>query len=83
MYIVFNITAPNVSYDAQVKSTITKIDMSPFTAALAENLQYWFANNEKEVKIVADKALAARKAREAAKKARDNAREKNKKKEKA
>ena len=83
MYIVFNITAPNVSYDAQVKSTITKIDMSPFTAALAENLQYWFANNEKEIKIVADKALAARKAREAAKKARDNAREKNKKKEKA
>lgn len=83
MYIVFNITAPNISYDAQVKSTITKIDMSPFTAALAENLQYWFASNEKEVKIVADKALAARKAREAAKKARDNAREKNKKKEKA
>ena len=83
MYIVFNITAPNVSYDAQVKSTITKIDMSPFTAALAENLQYWFANNEKEIKIIAEKALAARKVRETAKKARDNAREKNKKKEKA
>ena len=83
MYIVFNITAPNVSYDAQVKSTITKIDMSPFTSALAENLQYWFANNEKELKVIADKALAARKAREAAKKARDNAREKTKKKEKA
>ena len=83
MYIVFNITAPNVSYDAQVKSTITKIDMSPFTAALAENLQYWFANNEKEIKIIAEKALAARKVRETAKKARDNAREKNKKKETA
>lgn len=83
MYIVFNITAPNVSYDAQVKSTITKIDMSPFTSALAENLQYWFVNNEKELKVIADKALAARKAREAAKKARDNAREKTKKKEKA
>lgn len=83
MYIVFNITAPNVSYDAQVKSTITKIDMSPFTQALAENLQYWFANNEKEVKVVADKALAARKAREAAKKAREKAREGNKKKAKA
>lgn len=83
MYIVFNITAPNVSYDAQVKSTITKIDMSPFTSALAENLQYWFINNEKELKVIADKALAARKAREAAKKARDNAREKTKKKEKA
>ena len=83
MYIVFNITAPNVSYDAQVKSTITKIDMSPFTSALTENLQYWFNSNEKEVKIIADKALAARKAREAAKKAREKAREGNKKKAKA
>ena len=83
MYIVFNITAPNIAYDAQVKSTVTKIEMSPFTQALADNLQYWFKNNEKELKIIADKALAARKAREAAKKARDNAREKNKKKEKA
>ena len=74
MYIVFNITAPNVSYDAQVKSTITKIDMVPFTQALADNLQYWFKNNEKEIKVIVDKAIAARKAREAAKKARDNAR---------
>ena len=74
MYIVFNITAPNVAYDAQVKSTITKIEMAPFTQALSDNLQYWFRNNEKEIKVIADKALAARKAREAAKKARDNAR---------
>jgi len=80
MYIVFNITAPNVSYDAQVKSTITKIDMKPFTQVLADNLQVWFANNEKEVKMVADKALAARKAREAAKKAREAVRETQKKK---
>ena len=83
MYIVFNITAPNISYDAQVKSTITKIDMKPFVQTLSDNLQIWFSNNEKEIKVIADKALAARKAREAAKKARDNAREKNKKKEKA
>lgn len=83
MYIVFNITAPNVSYDAQVKSRITKIETKPFIQAVCENLYVWFAANEKEIKQIADKALAARKAREAAKKARDNAREKNKKKEKA
>lgn len=82
MYIVFNITAPNVAYDAQVKSTVTKIDMTPFTAALAENLQYWFNNNEKEIKIIADKAIAAKKAREAAKKARETVRNQEKKKEK-
>ena len=83
MYIVFNLTAPNVGYDAQVKSNITKIEMKNFTQALAEHLSYWFTNNEKEIKIIADKALNARKAREAAKKARDNARQDKKKKEKA
>lgn len=83
MYIVFNITASNVGYDAQVKSRITKIDMAPFSAALAENLEYWLNNNEKEIKQIFDKAISARKAREAAKKARDNVRAKNKKKEKA
>lgn len=83
MLVVFNITAPNIAYDAQVKSTVTKIEMQPFTQAIVDNLQIWFNNNEKEVKIIAEKALAARKAREAAKRARDNAREKNKKKEKA
>lgn len=79
MYIVFNITAPNISYDAQVKSTITKIEMASFTQALSNQLQTWFSFNEKEIKIIADKALAARKAREAAKKARDNARNVNNK----
>ena len=82
MYIIFNITAPNVAYDAQVKSTVTKIDMTPFTQAIANSLQYWLTNNEKEIKIIADKAISARKAREAAKKAREKVRENNKKKEK-
>ena len=83
MYVVFNITAPNVGYDAQVKSRITKIDMTPFTTALSTNLEIWLNNNEKEIKGIFEKAVAARKARDAAKKARDKAREQNKKKQKA
>ena len=83
MYLVFNITAPGVSYDAQVKSRITKIDMKPFVTPFGESLAAWLEANEKEVKIIADKALNARKAREAAKKARDSVRENTKKKEKA
>jgi len=83
LYIVFNITAPGVAYDAQVKSRITKIDMSPFTRAIIDNLDAWMNANEKEVKMIADKAINARKAREAAKKARDSARAQTKKKEKA
>ena len=82
MYIVFNITAPNVAYDAQVKSRITKIDMSPFTEALTDELEYWLINNEKDVKGIADKAINARKARQAAKRAREAARGQIKKKEK-
>ena len=71
MYIVFNMTAPNVAYDAQVKSTVTKLDMSNFASVIAVNLQYWLASNEKEIKTIFDKAAAARKAREAAKNARE------------
>ena len=82
MYIVFNMTAPNVAYDAQVKSTVTKLDMSNFASIIAVNLQYWLASNEKEIKTIFDKAAAARRAREAAKNARERVRETNKKKEK-
>lgn len=74
MYIAFNVTAPGVAYDAQTKSRVVKLDMKPFTATIAEELQYWFAANEKDIKGIADKALNARKAREAARKARDAAR---------
>ena len=64
------------------KSTITKIDMIPFTSALVEQLQNWLIHNEKEIKTIADKAINARKAREAAKKAREAVRNKSQKKEK-
>lgn len=74
MYIAFNVTAPGVAYDAQTKSRVVKLDMKPFTATIAEELQYWFAANEKDIKGIADKALNAHKAREAARKARDAAR---------
>lgn len=80
MYLVFNITAPNVAYDAQVKSRITKIDMKPFIQAFSIELQNWLGQNEKDIKEIADKALNARKAREAAKKAREAVRNKTDKK---
>lgn len=81
MLVVFSLTAPNISYDAQTKSRIVKIDMTPFTSVIAESLRIWLAANEKDVKQIADKALNARKAREAAKKARDSARNIKSKKE--
>ena len=80
MYIVFNMTAPSVSYDAQVKSRVTKIETKPFIQSVIENLHDWLNSNEKEIKGIAEKAINARKAREAAKKARDSVRKKTEKK---
>ena len=80
MYMVFNYTAPSVSYDAQVKSRVTAIESKPAVTAFVEALNSWLSVNEKEIKNLADKAINARKAREAAKKARDNARGKAEKK---
>lgn len=74
LYLVFNYTAPSVAYDAQVKSRVTAIDTKAEISAFTEALTSWLAVNEKEVKILADKSINARKAREAAKKARDAAR---------
>jgi DNA gyrase subunit B len=83
MYLVFNITAPGVSYDAQVKSRVTKIDMSELAGPINEALNNWFAANEKDVKMIADKALLAREAREKAKKAKEAVRNAGEKKNKA
>ncbi|MCM1237660.1 MAG: toprim domain-containing protein, partial [Ruminococcus flavefaciens] len=82
LYVIFNITAPGVSYDAQTKSRVVKIDMKSFIQPLSDELQLWFSSNEKELKAIADKALNARKAREAARKAREAARGVKSKKDK-
>ena len=74
LYLVFNITAPGVSYDAQTKSRIVKLDMTPFTSVITNEIRTWLEQNEKFVKVLADKAINARKAREAARKAREAAR---------
>lgn len=83
LYLAFNLTAPGISYDAQTKSRIVKLDMAPFTSVFAEELRTWMEQNEKAIKGIADKALNARKAREAARKAKEAVRNKETKKKKA
>lgn len=67
---VCNITAENVAYDAQVKTTITKIDTSFISSSLGEQFEIWLDNNPSDGQIIIERALVARKAAEAAKKAR-------------
>lgn len=82
LYTVFNLTVPGVSYDAQVKSRIVKIDTKYFIQSFSSAFVEWLNKNEKEIKQIADKAINARKAREAAKKAREAVRNKGEKKSK-
>ena len=82
LFIVFNATCPNVAYDSQVKTRVVSMDCKSEVAAFVENLQIWLVGNEKEIKVIADKAISARKAREAAKKARDAVRDKQPKNKK-
>lgn len=82
LYLVFNVTTTGVAFDAQTKTRVVKLDMKPFTGILADELSCWFATNEKDLKVICDKALNARKARAAAKKARDAVREPKGKKDK-
>lgn len=71
MLLVVNIVTQNVSYNAQVKTTVTKIDSSFVTAQLAKELEIWLDNNPIDGQKIIEKALVARKAAEAAKKARE------------
>ena len=74
LVLVCNITAENVAYDAQVKSNITKIDTSFISSTFGEALEIWLDNNIEDGKLIIEKALMARKAAEAAKKAREQVR---------
>lgn len=81
LILVSNITAENVKYEAQVKSTVTKIDTS-FSSILGQKLELWLDNNPEDGKAIIEKALIARKAYEAAKKAREAVKAKAEKKTK-
>lgn len=80
MRLVFHLITTDVGYDGQLKDRIVKLDMTPFTGAIAEELRTWMEQNEKAIKGIADKALTARKAREAARKAREAVRQPKEKK---
>lgn len=69
LILVSNITAENVKYEAQVKSTVTKIDTG-FSSIFGQKLEVWLDNNPEDASAIIEKALVARKAAEAAKKAR-------------
>ena len=83
LVIIFNLKAKKVAYDSQSKTRVVDIDKSLITETLNEAFSEWLKNNPKDVKLIIERAINARKAREAAKKAREAVRGKAEKKQKA
>lgn len=84
LVLVFNLVAPNVSYDAQTKSRIVSNDFVPFLSdAFSTQLELWLDTNPQDGQNIIEKALIARKAAEAAKKAREAVKQKAKQTSKA
>lgn len=67
--LVCNINSKGVKYNAQVKDDIIDMDTS-FTTALGQQLEVWLDSNPEDAKAILEKAIFARKAAEAAKRAR-------------
>lgn len=83
LVLVFNLVSPNISYDAQTKSRIVSKDFVPFlNEVFSEQLEVWLDNNPDDGRKIIEKALLARRAAEAAKKAREAVRKKAEKKDK-
>ena len=77
LVIVCNLKANGVQYDSQSKVRVVDIDRSLITSTIGEDFALWLTNNAKDAKVIIERALAARRAREAAQKAREKAREGN------
>ena len=80
LVIIFNLKAPGVQYDSQTKSRVTDIDKTLITQAINHDFYEWLEAHPKDAKTIIEKALQARRAREAAKKAREMARKPKKEK---
>ena len=68
---IFNLKAPGVQYDSQTKTRVTDIDKTLITQAITEDFYSWLTINKKDSEKIIEKALLARRAKEAAKKARE------------
>jgi len=79
LYVVFNMTTTTAKYDAQNKSRIDDIDAKIINAVVGGDFATWLINNPADAKIIVERALQARKAREAAQKAKEKIRDASKK----
>lgn len=75
LYVAFNMVTTTAKYDAQNKSRIDDIDAKIINAVIGGDFATWLANNPNSAKIITERALTARRAREAAQKAKEKIRD--------
>ena len=73
-FLVFNIKANGVKYDSQTKVRVVDLDDTLIKQVMKNDFMDWLKNNPKDAKLIIDRALLARKAKEAAQKAKDGIR---------
>lgn len=74
LFVVFNLKTTNVKYDSQTKNRIVDLNKTLINNVINNDFYSWLINNPKDAKIIIDKALTARKVREASQKAKDKIR---------
>ena len=74
LFIVFNLQSKNVKYDSQTKTRVVDLDRSLIRQVINNEFPLWLKTNPKEAKMILDRAMLARKAREATQKAKDGIR---------
>jgi len=79
LYVIFNVTTTTVKYDAQNKNVVDYIDSTLINQTISGDFATWLMNNHNEADIILERALVARRAREASKKAKEKIRETAKK----
>ena len=79
LVLVLSVKMPDPIFNGQTKDVLTSSEGRTIVEKLAnKELKQWFSNNPNELKAIVSKAILAKKAREAAKKARDLTRDKTK-----
>lgn len=72
MTVVFNLVSKDIRYDSQTKVRVTSTSDNPFiNKVISSQLELWLDNNPEDGKIIIERAIIARRASEAAKKARE------------
>lgn len=75
LIVALNLVGPGTSYDSQLKSKIVSNNFNSFiNETFGKSFEYWLDSNPEDAKNIIERAVVARKAAEAAKKARERVR---------